>query len=207
MSEGTSRIPKVVWITTPTIAVLFFAFIYYLSTLPAGDELAAVKGDAKKALQQGMAEAEQVVTDNVINELAGDAIKSEVLKDKVKQLVKNKVDKEKTNYEFYKLLEQQEVDVDEVDEYRSTPRDEKPQHQYILQAASFRSQSEADSLHAQLLFSDLPATIELAQVKGSTWHRVYVGPFTDRSKLNKAQDQLVAKNINAIVIKRPLVKK
>ena len=59
MSEGGSRIPKIVWITTPTIVVCFVAFIYYLTTIPSGNELSAVKGDAKKAFQQGLEEAEQ----------------------------------------------------------------------------------------------------------------------------------------------------
>jgi hypothetical protein len=31
-----------------------------------------------------------------------------------------------------------------------------------------------------------------------------VGPFTDRSKMNKAQDVLVNHRINALVIKKPI---
>ena len=53
MSEGGSKIPKWVWITTPTLAVAFIGFILYLSTIPAGNELDAVKGDAKSAADRG----------------------------------------------------------------------------------------------------------------------------------------------------------
>ena len=210
MSEGGSRIPKIVWITTPTIVVCFVAFIYYLTTIPSGDELSAVKGDAKKAFQQGLEEAEQAVTDKVIEELAGDDEAASALAAKAADTLKaakaEQAKDQKTNYGFYEILKEQTVEVETVDAYVSTPKDETPQHQYILQVASFRSADEADALRADLIFSDLTATIESAEVKGSTWHRVYVGPFTDRSKLNKAQDALVSKNLNAIVIKRPLAK-
>ena len=95
MSEGGSKIPKWVWITTPTLAVAFIGFILYLSTIPAGNELDAVKGDAKKALQIGV--------------------------DKAKEEAAKKVDK--PSYDFYKLLENQTVEVPEVEEYHSTPKD------------------------------------------------------------------------------------
>ena len=45
-----------------------------------------------------------------------------------------------------------------------------------------------------------------AEINGNTWFRVYVGPFTDRSKLNKAQDMLVARSISPLVLKEPLKK-
>ena len=178
MSEGGSKIPKWVWIITPTLAVAFIGFILYLTTIPAGDELQAVKGDAKKALQIGV--------------------------DKAKEEAAKKPDK--PSYEFYKLLENQTVEVPEVEEYHSTPKDAEDKYQYLLQVGSFRTADDAERLRASLLLEGMDAYQKKADINGSTWHRGYVGPFTDRSKLNKAQDLLVARSISPLVVKEPLKK-
>jgi hypothetical protein len=59
MSDSASRIPKWVWVTTPTLAVAFIGFILYLATIPAGDELEAVKGDAKKSAETGRGKSQR----------------------------------------------------------------------------------------------------------------------------------------------------
>jgi len=177
MSEGGSNIPKWVWIITPTLAVAFVGFILYLSTIPAGDELDAVKGDARKALQLGVEKAKKDAAPAV----------------------------SKPSYEFYKLLEKQTVEVPEVDAYQSTPKED-ANYQYRLQVGSFRSAEDAERLRASLLLEGMSAYQQGAEVNGSTWYRVYVGPFRDRSKMNKAQDLLVARSISPLVIKEPLKK-
>ncbi len=174
MSEGTSKIPKWVWIITPTLAVAFIGFILYLTTIPAGDELNAVKGDARKALQLGVEKAKE------------DA---------------KKIDK--PSYDFYKLLEKQTVEVPQVEEYHSTPKDE-VNYQYRLQVGSFRSADDAGRMRASLLLEGMDAYQQKSDVNGSIWYRVYVGPFTDRSKMNKAQDILAARSIVPIVRKEPV---
>ena len=180
MSEGGSRIPKIVWIMTPAIAAAFVGFLFFLSTVPSGDELDAVKGDAKKALQSGVERAKEEVVKKVA----------------------------KPQYDFYKLLEESEVPVPTAEEspYVSTPKDQAATYQYTLQAASFRSEEQADSLRVKLIIENLDSNIEKVTVKGNDYYRVMVGPFLDRSKLNKAQDTLASHKINALVIKKPLKK-
>lgn len=177
MSESSSHIPKWVWVTTPTLAVAFIGFILYLSTIPSGDELDAVKGDAKKALQIGVEKAKEEAAKQV----------------------------SKPSYEFYKLLEKQTVEVPEVEAYHSTPKDD-VNYQYRLQAGSFRNAEDAERLRASLLLEGMNAYREQSTVNGSTWHRVFVGPFTDRSKMNKAQDLLVERSISPLVLKEPIKK-
>lgn len=75
----------------------------------------------------------------------------------------------------------------------------KPSPTYILQAGSFRSSQDADRMRAQLLLSGLTAYVETVNVKDNPWHRVMVGPFNNRSRLNSAQDKLASANIEAIV--------
>ncbi|MEL7399460.1 MAG: SPOR domain-containing protein [Pseudomonadota bacterium] len=176
MSEGASKIPKWVWITTPTLAVAFAGFILYLSTIPTGDELDAVKGDAKKAFEQGIEQAKKKAAEQL----------------------------PEPSYEFYKLLENQTVEVSEVEAYKSTPKDEALQYQYRLQAGSFRSEDDAERLRGELILQGLPAYREAREVNGTTWHRILVGPFDNRSKMNKAHDILAANNISPLVHKTPL---
>jgi cell division protein FtsN len=169
-----SKVPKWVWILTPTLAVAFVGFVLYLSTIPASDESGAVQKETQQALQ--------------------------ALKDKAQQ----QQAAPKPNYEFYQLLEEQEVKVDKVEEYVSTPKGTPKKYVYRLQAASFRSQADADRLRAELILQGMSAYLESSTVKDSTWYRVYVGPFNDRSKMNKAQDELVQRNISPLVLKTPV---
>ena len=180
MSDYSSRIPGWIWITTPTLAIAFVGFLFYLSTLPSGNELDAVKGDAKTALEQGIERARE--------EAARQAGAEDV-------------------YEFYKLLEQQKVEVPEVKEYKSTPKDAELSYEYLLQAGSFQAPEDAEAMRANLLLLGLTTYQKSADIKGKQWYRVFVGPFDNRSKMNKAHDILVANNISPILSKKPVIKK
>jgi cell division protein FtsN len=184
MSESISRIPKIVWLLTPILAVSFVAFLFYLKTVPSGSELDAVKGDAKKVLQTGVQRAQEEARTQVEKRVA------------------------KPAYDFYKLLEDSDVPVPKAEEshYKSTPKSNVAKYQYSLQAASFRSNEQADSLKVKLIMENLSARIEEADVKGTDYYRVMVGPFTDRSKMSKAQDILANHKINALVIKKAIQK-
>jgi cell division protein FtsN len=182
MSESISRIPKIVWIITPLLAVAFVTFLFFLKTVPSGDELEAVKGDAKKVLQTGVKRAQEEARKEVEKQVA------------------------KPAYDFYKLLKDSDVPVpsSEKSHYTSTPKSNEAKYQYSLQAASFRSNEQADSLKVKLIMQNLASSIEQVSVKGTPYYRVMVGPFTDRSKMNKAQDILADYKINALVIKKPI---
>ena len=87
--------------------------------------------------------------------------------------------------------------------YRPVPErvTNKPKTASLIQAGSFRSAQDADRMRGKLLLSGLDAYVESAEISGSSWHRVMIGPFTNRSLLNDAQDKLAAANITAIVKK------
>ncbi|MDY6918968.1 MAG: SPOR domain-containing protein [Pseudomonadota bacterium] len=64
---------------------------------------------------------------------------------------------------------------------------------YLLQAASLRHPDEARDLVNRLRKKGLAASFAAAGDRyGSTWYRVNVGPFQNVSKMNKAEDTLVA---------------
>jgi cell division protein FtsN len=104
-------------------------------------------------------------------------------------------------YEFYDLLPKTEINPAEVAAYKSTPRTAKLDKKYILQAASFRTAADAEKMRAQLLLSGLK-NVHTNQSDGSngTWYRVRVGPFDNRSEMNKVHDKLTRLRISPMTI-------
>ncbi len=105
-------------------------------------------------------------------------------------------------YDFYTLLPESEVIAPKVEEYFSPPKNPAAKDQaYLLQAGSFRNKSDADRLRAKLILKGLD--VKLSSVSGRNggiWHRVVVGPFRSRSKLNLAQDILADANTESMLM-------
>ena len=72
---------------------------------------------------------------------------------------------------------------------------------YILQVGAFKSFDEADRLKASLALQGIAAHIESADINGTTWHRVRVGPFTSMGELNDTNNRLKKGGINAMLLK------
>ncbi|MBY4678077.1 SPOR domain-containing protein [Marinobacterium arenosum] len=105
-------------------------------------------------------------------------------------------------FEFYKMLPKSEVQTDQVDAYSSTPRDAKTEYKYLLQAGSFRDPADAERMRAQLILLGLPnAHTSKSTGQNGVWYRVRVGPFDNRSLMNRAHDKLVRQNIQPMEIK------
>lgn len=112
--------------------------------------------------------------------------------------------KQLPRFDFYDLLKETKVEVPEIAESTSPSVEEpSPDIEYILQVASFRGESDAEQLRAELILLNLDAQVEQAKIRnGETWHRVLVGPFVSRSRLAKARSTLVSHNHEALVLKR-----
>ncbi len=106
-----------------------------------------------------------------------------------------------TKFDFYTLLPEREVIVPAE---REDPSAEPVQATiYILQAGSFKSAEDADRLRAKLILMGLDARVdEVAVANGDLWHRVQVGPFSDRSRLSKARGILIDQGIDTLLLKR-----
>lgn len=121
-------------------------------------------------------------------------------------------------FEFYKLLPEQEV---EVPRRRETARDEggsgsaeapapdatagrqpAADGRYLLQAGSFRSYEDADRLKASLALLGVEARIQEVELPGGEiWHRVRIGPFSDRDEINRVRERLARNNVEAILLR------
>jgi cell division protein FtsN len=108
-------------------------------------------------------------------------------------------------YDFYEMLPNFEVVVPEKDKEvkRDLPaaaRIERP-GVYVLQAGSYRNESDADRVRAQLALQGIDAKVQRVAVDADVWHRVRIGPVNNLDELNKLRRQLQAADVDALVIR------
>ncbi|MEM1433879.1 MAG: SPOR domain-containing protein [Pseudomonadota bacterium] len=101
-------------------------------------------------------------------------------------------------FEFEELLSSSEVTT-AAGRYADADDDVS---ELYLQAASFRTQEEADRLRADLLLLNLPTSTSPVDLADGRWIRVTVGPFRSPVHANRAMTTLRNRNIAPIWIKR-----
>lgn len=112
----------------------------------------------------------------------------------------------KRSFDFYTLLPeleivipQEETDLpDKLPARQTTP----PTHKggYLLQAGSFKSPEDADSLKARLALLGIEANVQSVDVNDIQWHRVRVGPSSDRQALEQVRMRLRTHQIDTILM-------
>ena len=106
----------------------------------------------------------------------------------------------KPRFDFYKILPGTEEAVTDREFKRAAPAATK--EVYFLQVAAFRSPSDADNLKARLALAGIEAQIQTATLPdGQVWHRVRVGPFSNRDELSKSRAALKENKLEANLIK------
>lgn len=197
-----SGAPKWVWIFTPLVTLSFAGFLLYLTTVPAGDDIDKITSSLTEQARQ----AKQNITDKA-KQAANKAVQQAIKQELPDALKGEKIDDAVNNYEFFEILENKKVAVEEVKEYKSTPKGtdkDGNKIQYRLKTGSFKNAQGADRQRAKLLLNGFSIQVENADIKGNTWYRVFIGPFGNRSQMSKAQDQLVDLGIQSVEIKQPL---
>lgn len=122
---------------------------------------------------------------------------------KKEQSITEKI-QEKLNFEFYTLLPKSEVVIPErelVERSKETSKGAIKPENYMLQAGSFRKQSEAESLKARLALLGIESGIQDVSINHDAWFRVRIGPFTTLSELNNTRARLRENRVNAILVK------
>lgn len=119
---------------------------------------------------------------------------------KAKPVEKQEPARSNTRFDFYTLLPEREIIVPE-EQSKPLPEPAEPMI-YILQAGSFKRPEDAERRRAELALLGLEAKVDAVTANGDTWHRVQVGPFTNRSKLAKARSTLVSNGIDTLLIKK-----
>lgn len=110
----------------------------------------------------------------------------------------------KPRFHFYTLLRDSEVIVpDTPDANNKATLPVADDEVFLLQVGSFKNSRDADSLRARLLMLNLSASIEtVSPRRNETWHRVLVGPFSDRPELADARSRLSNNGIESLLLKR-----
>jgi cell division protein FtsN len=105
-----------------------------------------------------------------------------------------------SDFTYGTMLKQAVVTPAYVPVYKSTPKDPTKKTSHVLQVASFKSEVDAQALQKRLIKKKL-TNVQVTQSNpksGSSWYKVMVGPFQNRSMLNKAQDILVQMNFSPL---------
>jgi len=108
---------------------------------------------------------------------------------------------DKTTFEFYTILEEQEGRIAAIDRVATPHRPVKPRvtptaHRpkikgYVLQLGSFKKSAEAESLRAELLLNNYFNTrVESVIHQQQRWHRVQIGPYAQRQQVEQAKAKL-----------------
>lgn len=113
--------------------------------------------------------------------------------------------KERTTFDFYKMLPKFEVVIPEedIDVQRSgeVSEIEKP-GAYVLQVGSFKTGDDADRLRASLAILGIESTVQTVTIdRDQTWHRVRIGPVASLERLNELRQRLNENDMQALVIK------
>lgn len=119
-------------------------------------------------------------------------------------------DADKPRFEFYSILPDLEVIVPDApapedtggegsDADVSTEID--PEGTYFLQVGSFQKSEQADRMKAKISLLGLDVDIQRVNVSGERWHRVRIGPYSDRAKLGAAQRRLRENDIDYLVLR------
>jgi len=114
--------------------------------------------------------------------------------------------KKSPQFNFYTLLKEAEVIVLEAPKINMpNGKTKKSNDTFLLQAGSFKTSTEADTLRTQLLLLNLNAVIEkITTNKNETWHRIIVGPFNELPALTEAKKILTDNGIDSLLLKRKL---
>ncbi len=119
-----------------------------------------------------------------------------------KPVVVKQAEPKPAEFGFYQRLEHQQVDVNvaKIREERVAKQRKQPSN-LALQVGSFRSVSDADSMKAQMAFLGFEANIVRTESdKHGVWHRVRLGPYSDKRVLQKDRAKLYSNNIKSLMI-------
>lgn len=105
-----------------------------------------------------------------------------------------------TDFEFYTLLGDIEVEVPEA----SAISAEEDDIIYWLQVASYRNPADAEDMRVSLLLQNMEAEVKPFSHEGTLWHRVIAGPFQTRTQMNKAKESVVSIGATPITLRENL---
>lgn len=118
--------------------------------------------------------------------------------------VTTKPNEDPNRFSFYDVLPQFEVIVPEVEtpaRRRSPTVAIAEPGTYVLQAGSFRADTDAESRRAQLALLGIESRLQRVSIDDQTFHRVRIGPIAELDELNDIRSRLLDANIDSLVMR------
>lgn len=125
--------------------------------------------------------------------LENDKERLEIEQNEAPESITSAVPKSSPTYLYQDILKNAVVVVEPVPEYASAPKDPAKKYKKILRVASFKFVDRAEKLRDLLIKKEF-VNVQMVKSADSNWYYITVGPFSSRSLLNKAQDQLAQMN-------------
>ncbi|WP_448567257.1 SPOR domain-containing protein [Thalassotalea ganghwensis] len=94
----------------------------------------------------------------------------------------------KEKWEYLEQLKTKEVEEGQYEVETKGP--------YKLQCGSFKTMKQAEVLKANIAFAGLESSIKVVQGTSSTWHQVYLGPYSRKRAAEKDKHRLRSNRIN-----------
>ena len=109
-----------------------------------------------------------------------------------------------TEWEFIHILSNTEVKTGVEPVEQPAPPDSMPR-EYVLHAAQFLREEDAQVMQAELILDGLPVSLSSSpRDLGGAWYRVLVGPYATKPDAEEALGQLRDRDIPAQLLARPL---
>lgn len=109
-------------------------------------------------------------------------------------------DSSETDFEFYTLLEDIEVEVAEANAVSAEDDD----IIYWLQVSSHRDPAAAEETRVSLILQNMEVEVKPFSHEGTLWHRVMAGPFQTAREMNKARQTLVGMGESPLLLTEDL---
>ena len=100
---------------------------------------------------------------------------------------------EEEEWEFFEMLPQQSVTVEEKEQEVSNKR-------YLMQCASFRDKQQAEEMKARIAFQGLEPQVRASQGSSGLWYRVILGPYQLKRNAERDRHTLQRASINGCKI-------
>lgn len=172
-----AQVPGWVWMVIGLLVGLFIAFLVYLQQIGGSDALKKLATSTSKPAS----------TDTRV-------VKKTPPPEPPKK-------KEGISFDFYNILPELEVVIPEQ-ELKQGDGAAQEKATYYLQVGSFKNASDAEARKAELFLLNFNPSVQTVTIDGSqTWHRVRLGPFTDRRKVDQARRRLQDNGIDFIMLK------
>ena len=107
------------------------------------------------------------------------------------------------DFEFDEMLKNSEVKSDPKPYAVPEQTKQDALKPHYLQAASFRKNTDAEKLRANLILDNLPARTTPKTVDGTQWYRVIVGPFSNAQDASRALNRLRERGLAATPVNDP----